>query len=117
MECAYFGVPTVAFYKTSWLTYEIGKRIVTVAFLAMPNLLAGQELFPEFIQHRATADNLAHAALELLNNEGRRQAIREKLRKIITSLGPPGAARRAARAIINLVRAYPAVTSSQTLAI
>ena len=30
MECAFFGVPTVTLYKTSWLTYEIAKRIVTV---------------------------------------------------------------------------------------
>ena len=28
MECAYFGVPTVALYKTSWSTYQIGRRIV-----------------------------------------------------------------------------------------
>jgi len=112
MECAYFGVPTIAFYKTSWLTYEVGKRIVTVAFLAMPNLLAGQELFPEFIQGRATPDNLASAALELLNDEGRRTAIREKLRKIIASLGRPGAALRSARAIIDLVHRSSPVASS-----
>ncbi|HTH47609.1 MAG TPA: lipid-A-disaccharide synthase, partial [Candidatus Limnocylindria bacterium] len=37
LECAWFGVPTVALYKTSPLTYAIGKRIVTVKFLAMPN--------------------------------------------------------------------------------
>ena len=33
MECAFFGVPTVTLYKTSWLTYEIAKRIVTVKSL------------------------------------------------------------------------------------
>jgi len=50
LECAYFGVPTVALYKTSWSTYQIGRRIIRVAFLAMPNILAGEALFPEFVQ-------------------------------------------------------------------
>jgi lipid A disaccharide synthetase len=36
LECAWFGVPTVAIYKTSWSTYEIGKRIINIGFLAMP---------------------------------------------------------------------------------
>src|SRR5262249_47037592 len=66
MECAYFGVPTVTLYKTSWSTYEIGRRLVTVPWLTMPNLLAGEPVFPEFIQSRATAENLAGAALKLL---------------------------------------------------
>jgi len=50
MECAWFGVPTVAFYKTSWSTYQIGRRIVQVKYLAMPNILADEPLFPELIQ-------------------------------------------------------------------
>jgi lipid-A-disaccharide synthase len=103
MECAWFGVPTIAFYKTSWLTYEIGKRVITVGYLAMPNVLAGHEVFPEFIQHNATGQNVARAALSLLNDEARRASIRERLRKIVGSLGPPGSARRAARAIAQLV--------------
>ena len=52
-ECAYFGVPTVALYKTSWSNYLIARQIVAVPYLAMPNLLAGEQLYPEFIQHRA----------------------------------------------------------------
>ncbi|HKX60708.1 MAG TPA: lipid-A-disaccharide synthase, partial [Verrucomicrobiae bacterium] len=38
MECAFFKVPTVTLYKTNWLTYEIGRRIVTVKSLTMPNI-------------------------------------------------------------------------------
>jgi lipid-A-disaccharide synthase len=102
MECAWFGVPTVAFYKTSALTYAIGRRIVTVNFLAMPNILAGKALFPELIQHEATARNLANAALELLNDAARRDAIRAELRDVISTLGGPGATARAAAAILDL---------------
>ncbi len=103
MECAYFGVPTVTLYKTSWSTYEVAKRIVKVKSLTMPNLLAGEPVFPEFIQNAATPINIASAALELLRNRPRRQKVRARLGEIIASLGPPGASRRAAEAILKLV--------------
>jgi lipid-A-disaccharide synthase len=102
MECAFFGVPTVTLYKTSWLTYQIAKWLITVKSLTMPNLLAGEEIYPEFIQNAATPENLARAALELLQNESRREKIRSQLEKIISSLGEPGAANRAANAILSL---------------
>jgi len=102
MECAYFGVPTIAIYKTSWSTYQIAKRIIQVKFLAMPNLLANEMVFPEFIQNEATPENISQKAIELLNNSGRRDEIKVKLAKIIQSLGGPGASERAAKAILNL---------------
>ncbi len=69
----------------------------------MPNLLANEAIFPEFIQDDATAENLAREALDLLNNPARREAIRAKLAKVIASLGPPGANQRAARAILSVL--------------
>jgi lipid-A-disaccharide synthase len=99
MECAFFRVPTVALYKTSWITYQVARRIVRVKYLAMPNLLAGQELFPEFIQGAATRDNITRATVELLRDAPRRAEVKAKLATIVASLGPPGAARRAAKAI------------------
>jgi len=103
MECAFFGVLAVTLYKTSWATYELGKRIVKVKSLTMPNLLADEEVFPEFIQNAATAKNVAGAALELLQNESRRISIKAKLALIVASLGGPGASRRAALAITRLL--------------
>ena len=102
MECAFFGVPTVTLYKTSWLTYQIARRIVTVKSLTMPNLLAGETVYPEFIQHYATPENLSRAALELLQDESRRTKIKLQLAKVISSLGEPGAAGRAANAVLSL---------------
>ena len=102
MECAFFGVPTVTLYKTSWLTYQIAKRIVTVKSLTMPNLLAGEMVYPEFIQSDATPENLSRAALELLQDGSRRTKIKSQLAKIISSLGESGAAGRAATAILSL---------------
>jgi lipid-A-disaccharide synthase len=103
MECALFGVPAVVFYKTSWPTYLIGKQIIGVKYLAMPNLLADAEIFPEFVQHAATPENISRAALDLLKNTSRRQEIRARLEKIVSSLGGPGASQRAAEAIIRVL--------------
>ena len=90
-------------YKTSWSTYQIGKRIIQVKYLAMPNLLADEPVFPEFIQDAATPENIADAAIELLRSPERRSQIRSRLEQIVTSLGAPGASTRAARAILELL--------------
>lgn len=105
LECAYFRVPTVALYKTSWLTWQVAKRIVTVKYAAMPNLLVDEEVFPEFIQDAATPGNVARAAIELLRDAERRQKMKEKLAGIVASLGTPGAAKRAARAVMETLGA------------
>jgi len=102
MECAFFGVPAVTLYKTSQLTYQIAKRIVTVKSLTMPNLLAGEEIYPEFVQNAATPEALARAALDLLQNEPRRAQTKQRLAGIISTLGEPGAPTRAAEAISSL---------------
>jgi lipid-A-disaccharide synthase len=101
-ECAWFGVPTVTLYKTSWANYQIGKRIVKVKSLTMPNLLANEEVFPEFIQDAATPENISRAALDLLQDESRRIRIKARLAEIMATLGSPGASQRVARAILGL---------------
>jgi lipid-A-disaccharide synthase len=107
LECAYFGVPTVALYKTSALTYAIARQLVQVRFLAMPNLLANEEIYPEFIQGAATPDNISRAALELLDNPQRRAQVQSSLVKVVRQLGPPGASARAADYIVDLVENRP----------
>jgi lipid-A-disaccharide synthase len=103
MECAFFKVPTVALYKTSWTTYQIAKRIIKVPYLAMPNLLAKDAIFPEFVQGQANAGNLSREALSLLRDQSRREAIHTKLGAIIESLGAPGGKKRAAQAVADLM--------------
>lgn len=103
MECAAAGVPAITFYKTSWPEFQIGKRIVKVKYLSMPNILADEPLFPEFIQDAATPGNIAAAALDLLGDESRRKRIEEGMARVIASLGPAGASRRAAEAIASLL--------------
>ncbi len=103
MECACFGVPAVVFYKTSTLNYLAARQLVKVKYLAMPNLLVDEPIFPEFIQQAATPDNIARAALELLNDQARRQKVKTRLAEIVATLGTPGASRRAARAVVELL--------------
>jgi lipid-A-disaccharide synthase len=102
LECAFFGVPCVVLYKLSWPTYWIARQIVKVPYIAMPNLLAGERVFPELIQADATPENLAREALDLLRNDARRAEVRAKLARAIDSLGEPGAANRAAATILQL---------------
>jgi lipid-A-disaccharide synthase len=104
VECACFRVPAVVFYKTSTFTYLIGRQLVKVRHIAMPNLLANEEIFPEFIQGAATPQRIAQAALELLEDQPRRQRIKTKLAEIVGALGGEGASQRAARAIVGLVQ-------------
>ena len=103
MECAFFGVPAVTLYKVARWEYEIGKRMIKVKTLTMPNLLAKEQVFPEFIQHAATPENISRAALELLCDQPRREQVRARLDTIVASLGGPGASRRAAEAILKIV--------------
>jgi len=103
MECAYFGLPTVAIYKVSWSNFQVAKRIIKVKYAAMPNLLANEEIFPEFLQYAATPGNIAQAALVFLRDESRRNKVRARLREVVASLGGPGASARAARAILALL--------------
>lgn len=103
LECAVRGVPAVALYITAPLTYAVGRRLATVRHLAMPNVLAGAEVVPEFIQHRATPENLADAVLALLDDPARREAQRRHYAEVVAKLGRPGASRRAAEAIAALL--------------
>jgi lipid-A-disaccharide synthase len=114
LECAFFGVPTVVLYRVSWIEFQVALRIVKVPHIAMPNLLSGQTVYPEFVQQDATPASLATAAIELLENGERRAWVKTQLATAVQSLGPPGAAGRAARAILGLLDEGAARTSTSS---
>jgi lipid-A-disaccharide synthase len=103
LECAWFRVPTVVLYKTSWITYFLGKLFLKVNHIAMPNLLAGREVFPEYIQRDASAENLAREADRFIHDSTRREQLCNQLGEIADSLGGKGAAERASKAVWRLV--------------
>ena len=57
---------------------------------------------PEFIQHEAIGWNIGTAALRLLQDPARRAHIKKRLGHVVSTLGKPGASRRAAEAILQL---------------
>lgn len=104
LECAWFGVPTVVLYKVSRFEYEIGRRIVKVPYIAMPNLLANAAVFPEFIQNDATPSNLSAAALRFLNDDALRADTLRMINRAVNTLGDPHATQRAAQAVLALLQ-------------
>ncbi|MDX1656159.1 MAG: hypothetical protein R3310_13185, partial [Candidatus Competibacteraceae bacterium] len=56
------------------LTAAIARRLICIPRFALPNLLAGREVVPEFIQEAATVENLGPALLDLLDDSAARQA-------------------------------------------
>jgi lipid-A-disaccharide synthase len=100
MECAYFGCPMIVVYKVNWLTYLIGRLVVKVNWLAMPNVIAGRAILPEFIQGDARPHLIVDAARALLRNETTRGTMQRELASVVDSLGGPGASARAARFIL-----------------
>jgi len=103
MECAFYGCPMIVVYKVNWLTYLIGRLVVKVNWLAMPNVIAGREIVPEFIQHDAKPERITVIARELLEDNAKREAMRRELAAVVRSLGGPGASERAAAAVVGLL--------------
>lgn len=100
LENALLGIPMVVVYKLSWPTYAIARALVKVKHIAMANLLAGKTVVPELIQRDATAARVFLEASALLDDPQKSAAVRAELLKIRRSLGVPGAADRAALAIL-----------------
>src|SRR4051794_27399703 len=100
LEAAYFGMPFVLIYKVAWPTYLAARLVVNVDFLGMPNLLAGKEVVPEFIQHEAKADAIVNAVRSLMEDSPARDRMISDFEAIITKLGGGGASQRAGQAIL-----------------
>jgi lipid-A-disaccharide synthase len=100
LEAAYFRMPFLLIYKVSWLTYLAGRLLIRVKHLGMPNVLAGREIVPEFIQHAAQPDRIAAAVLDLMTNEDRRSQMIADFDEVIGKLGGTGASERAASAVL-----------------
>jgi lipid-A-disaccharide synthase len=96
VEAALMGCPMVVLYRTSRITYEIGRRVVKVPHLGMVNLIAGRTLCPEFIQEAAQPDAIADAVEPLLGDSPSRQTMVAGLAEVTAALGAGGAAERAA---------------------
>jgi lipid-A-disaccharide synthase len=103
LEAALAGTPTIIVYRLSPLTFAVGRRLVRVEHVGMANLLAGERLFPELLQDDFNPENLAREVLDLIKDAERLKKMRQGMARIISSLGGPGASRRAARVALDLM--------------
>lgn len=100
LEAAFFRLPFVLVYKVAAMTYFAGRMLIRVKHLGMPNVLAGREIIPEFIQGKAEPAAIAREAINLLDDRVRREQMLADLDAVIASLGEGGANEVAARAIL-----------------
>jgi lipid-A-disaccharide synthase len=100
LEAAILGTPTIVIYKVSQLSYMLAKMLVDVQFISLPNIIAGKEIFPEFIQ-QLDPEKIAEKALYMLNNG--REKIKNDLEAIKEKLGVFDSYQHASDEIVKLI--------------
>jgi lipid-A-disaccharide synthase len=96
LEIALLTVPMVICYKLSPLTYWLGRLLVKTKFIGLPNIVAGKGIVKEFIQHEATAENLAAEVTRMLTDEDYCATMRENLSDVKQRLGQGGGSKNMA---------------------
>jgi len=94
--------PMVICYRTHPLTWLIGRRLLKVAHVGLPNLLAGRRLVPELLQDQATPERLGAALLSLLGDQARGARLNVEFERIHRQLRNQ-ATERAADAVLEVV--------------
>lgn len=103
LEAALAEVPSVVAHRLSLPSYLVAKLLVRVERVALANIVAGEEVFPEFVQGRATPGVLAAALRRFLLDPASAAAVRRRLALFRGKLGEPGGQRAAAEAIIECI--------------
>ncbi|MDY7000526.1 MAG: lipid-A-disaccharide synthase, partial [Thermodesulfobacteriota bacterium] len=104
LEAAFLGTPAIVAYRLSGLTYFLGRIFVHVPHISLPNLILKERVFPELLQAQANAEVIVDHALAWLENESEIVRVRRKLVALKELMGEPGAPRRAAQIILDLLR-------------
>ena len=99
LQAALSGTPTVVCYRTSAFSYRLGRCLVRIPWIAMPNVLAGRRIVPELIQDEATGRRIAGAALGILDDPDAYRRMSADLLALRKTLQGPGAARVAEMAL------------------
>lgn len=102
LETAMMELPTILLYKVSPITYGIGKMVVNLSHVGLPNIIADKEVIPELLQSDVSADNIVEHMLPLLDDLKENEHMRQELRTVRDKLGEPGAVKRVAELIYSL---------------
>ena len=100
LECALFNVPQIVCYKTSSISYFIGKSLVNISFISLVNIILKKATVKELIQNDLTEKNLVNELSNLLNYNGVSDIINE-YSKIYSMLSIKGTSKKIATSIIN----------------
>ncbi len=104
LQAAMARVPMVIIYRISPVSFWIGKLLVKVRSVGLANLIAPRPFIPELIQHDATAEKIAAAALPILTHAPTRQAMADQLGRVCSRLGHRRPSAHVARLALQLIR-------------
>ena len=103
LEAGLMELPMVIVYKTSWLTFAIGKSLAKIKNIGMANIILNEQVVPELIQGDANADNIYDMAKNILSDEDLLNLMKLKLSEIKKILGNKNAPENAAKIIYSLM--------------
>jgi lipid-A-disaccharide synthase len=104
LQAAIHGTPMVIIYKVSPVSFWLGRALVRVPSIGLVNLVAGEQLVPELVQHEACAENIASALEHLLNDTSQLNHLRQQLFELRNVLGGGGASERAADLALEMLQ-------------
>ena len=105
LEAAVADCPCAIVYRTGAVDYAIAKRIVTIPYIGLLNIVAGREVAREFVQGAFEPMAVAEALAPLFDKHSReRAALLDGLAAVRAKLGEPGAARRVAQMASEMAR-------------
>ncbi len=99
LETALFKVPEVVCYKGSWISYQIAKRIITLKYISLVNLIMDKEVVKELIQGDFNKKNLK-VELQKILSPAHREKLLHEYDILEEKLGGVGASENTARLII-----------------
>jgi lipid-A-disaccharide synthase len=107
LETMLVNRPLVMAYRLARPTYLMAKhlRLIRPQLFALPNILAGERLVPELIQHEANGERLAAEALRWLDEPRRAAELRERFRELHRQLRCDASGKAAAGVVGLLERA------------
>lgn len=101
VEALIYEKPTVIIYKANLLNYLLYKLLVNAPFVSMPNIMSKEELYPELLQWDANPKKILKKFEVWLNDEGKLEEMKFKMRRLKERLGKRGALDRIASVILN----------------
>jgi lipid-A-disaccharide synthase len=103
LETALFKIPQVVCYKAGSISYQIAKRIITLKFISLVNLIMDKEVVTELIQNDFTKTTLKKELTKILEDTHRQKLFLEYF-ELEKKLGGKGASEKVAKQIISNLR-------------